>query len=41
MEKFVTAIKKQFRKGYMEVVLAVVGLFVGLYFVFSPFEIAG
>jgi len=38
MEKFVTAVKKQFQKGYMEVVLAVIGLFVGLYFVFSPFE---
>jgi hypothetical protein len=38
MEKLITVIKKQFQKGYVEVVLAVVGLFVGLYFVFSPFE---
>jgi hypothetical protein len=38
MEKFIIAIKRQVQKGYMEVVLAVIGLFVGLYFVFSPFE---
>jgi len=38
MRKFMTAIKRQFQKGYVEVVLVVVGLFVGLYFVFSPFE---
>jgi len=38
MEKFINAVKKQFQKGYVEIVLAVVGLFVGLYFVFSPFE---
>ena len=38
MRKFMTAIKRQFQKGYVEVVLVLVGLFVGLYFVFSPFE---
>jgi hypothetical protein len=38
MEKLITAIKKQFQKGYVEIVLVVVGLFIGLYFVFSPFE---
>jgi hypothetical protein len=38
MDRLMAAIKKQFQKGYVEVVLAVVGLFVGLYFVFSPFE---
>jgi hypothetical protein len=38
MDKLIMAIKKQFQKGYMEVVLAVIGLFVGLYFVFSPAE---
>jgi hypothetical protein len=38
MEKLVTAIKKQFQKGRVEVVLAIVGLCIGLYFVFSPFE---
>ena len=38
MEKLMNAIKRQFQKGYIEVVLAVIGLFVGLYFVFSPFE---
>ncbi len=38
MEKFMTAIKRQFQKGYVEIVLVVVGLCVGLYFVFSPFE---
>ena len=38
MEKFMDAVKKQFQKGYVEIVLAVVGLFIGLYFVFSPFE---
>jgi hypothetical protein len=37
-ESLVTAIKKQFQKGYVEVILAVIGLFIGLYFVFSPFE---
>jgi len=37
-EGLLNAIKKQFQKGYVELVLAVVGLFVGLYFVFSPFE---
>jgi hypothetical protein len=37
-ESLVTAIKKLFQKGYVEIVLAVVGLFIGLYFVFSPFE---
>jgi hypothetical protein len=35
------AIKKQFQKGYVEVVLAVIGLFVGIYFVFNPFEFVG
>jgi hypothetical protein len=34
----VTAIKKLFQKGYVEVILAVIGLFIGLYFVFNPFE---
>jgi len=38
MEKFMNAVKKQFQKGYVEIVLVVVGLFIGLYFVFSPFE---
>ena len=38
MSKLMTAIRKQFQKGYVEVVLAVVGLCIGLYFVFSPFE---
>jgi hypothetical protein len=38
MDRLMTAIKKQFEKGYAEVVLAVVGLFMGLYFVFNPFE---
>lgn len=38
MKCLISAVKKQFQKGYVEVVLAVVGLFVGMYFVFSPFE---
>jgi hypothetical protein len=38
MDRLMTAIRKQLQKGYVEVVLAVVGLCVGLYFVFSPFE---
>jgi len=38
MDRLMTAIKKQFQKGYVEVVLAVVGLCIGLYFVFNPFE---
>jgi hypothetical protein len=38
MNGLIAAVKKQFQKGYVEIVLAVVGLFVGLYFVFSPFE---
>jgi hypothetical protein len=38
MNDLITAVKKQFQKGYVEVILAVVGLFVGLYFVFNPFE---
>jgi membrane associated rhomboid family serine protease len=37
-EGFLSAMKKQLQKGYVEVVLAVVGLFAGLYFVFSPYE---
>jgi membrane associated rhomboid family serine protease len=38
MEKLIVAIRRQFQKGYLEVILAVIGLFVGLYFVFSPYE---
>jgi hypothetical protein len=38
MEKLIVAIRRQFQKGYMEVILAVIGLLVGLYFVFSPYE---
>jgi hypothetical protein len=37
-ERLIIAIKRQFQKGYLEVILAVIGLFVGLYFVFSPYE---
>jgi hypothetical protein len=37
-ESLVTAIKKLFQKGYVEIILAVIGLFIGLYFVFSPYE---
>ena len=38
MKGLISAVKKQFQKGYVEIVLAIVGLFVGLYFVFSPSE---
>jgi len=38
VDRLIEAIKRQFQKGYVEIVLVVVGLFVGLYFVFSPFE---
>jgi len=38
MAGFITAVKMLFQKGYIEVLIAVVGLFVGAYFVFSPLE---
>jgi hypothetical protein len=38
MGRLIVAIRRQFQKGYTEVILTVVGLLVGLYFVFSPYE---
>jgi hypothetical protein len=38
MDSLVTAVKKVFQKGYIEIVIAAVGLFIGAYFVFSPLE---
>jgi len=38
MEGLLSAFKRQFQKGYVEVVLAVIGLLIGLWFVFSPTE---
>jgi len=37
-ESLISAVKKLFQKGYVEVILAVIGLFIGLYFVFNPSE---